>query len=237
MTKHAELRHLCKRQHECIGNPSYSNRHRSDRRAPSSDLVPKPIYLQPTYGACTYNNFVTASKISVTLNPGVYCGGLKLGAGDNATFNPGLYVINGGQFITQGGSTVQGTGVSFYLTGNQAGVSFTGGDTFHLSAMTTGSLAGFLFFLDRNAVPNKVSVVGGGGNVFYEGILYFPTQPLNFTGGSTSTGPSNYGVYIADTILYGGGGTLIIKYDPTKTSVPILPGVYAPGGGTPYLVN
>jgi len=60
----------------------------------------------------------------IVLNPGVYCGGMKI-QGAAVYFNPGVYIMNGGQFVIQNASTVtNGTGTAsgaiggtmFYLT-------------------------------------------------------------------------------------------------------------------------
>jgi hypothetical protein len=50
-----------------------------------------------------------------TLNPGVYCGGLSLSG--TVTLNPGIYVIDGGDFRINASANVTGVGVTFFLTG------------------------------------------------------------------------------------------------------------------------
>ena len=51
-----------------------------------------------------------------TLNPGVYCGGIKVTGNAKVTFNPGLYVLRGGEFEAGGSSELSGDGVTFFLT-------------------------------------------------------------------------------------------------------------------------
>jgi Flp pilus assembly protein TadG len=48
----------------------------------------------PSFFACTEKNFT--AKSPVTINPGVYCGGMKINAGAEVTLNPGIYYLDGG---------------------------------------------------------------------------------------------------------------------------------------------
>ena len=43
----------------------------------------------PSFSGCDQHNF--SSHATVTINPGVYCGGMKLNAGANVTMSPGIY--------------------------------------------------------------------------------------------------------------------------------------------------
>jgi Flp pilus assembly protein TadG len=51
---------------------------------------------------------------SVTLSPGVYCGGFNFNGAPNVTLLPGVYVIEGGGWNVNGG-TWTGSGVTFYF--------------------------------------------------------------------------------------------------------------------------
>ena len=174
------------------------------------------------YGGCTYTAGLVRGK-TVTVNPGVYCGGLKFDAGANVTFSPGIYVIKDGTLLTSGGGIYTGNGVSFYLTGTGAGISLTGGGVFDIKAPKSGALQSFLFYLDRNASPAKRSVISGGGNVKYEGIFYFPTQPIEMTGGTDTLDPSPWTMFIAKTMLISGGGTMKLRFDTKSATVPLPP--------------
>ena len=56
----------------------------------------------PAQGSCTYTSTVVVDDAR-TLYPGVYCGGIEVRAGGNATFASGEYIIDGGG-LTVGGS-------------------------------------------------------------------------------------------------------------------------------------
>ena len=126
---------------------------------------------------------------ATTLWPGVYCGGLEL-KNEAFTLNPGLYIIKDGEFKSSGGAQISGTGVTFFLTGNDIGVTWSGGGEYQFSAMTTGELAGFVIYLDPDGVPKSKSHISGGGDTTYEGVLYFPNQKLEISGTGSVTTPS-----------------------------------------------
>ena len=66
--------------------------------------------------------------------------------------NPGHYVVQDGPFNVGGGANIDGQGVSFFLTGNDAVIDVAGGGDLDFSAPTTGDMAGMLFYADRNLV-------------------------------------------------------------------------------------
>lgn len=158
---------------------------------------------------CLFTNKVISSSTPIaqrTLNPGTYCGGLTISSAPGVKFNPGLYIMKGGGFKSSGGSTtLQGTGVTFYLTGTTGfpydAVVISGGGTVNLSAPTSGEWEAILFYQDRNIVSTKVNTISGGSTMNVEGSLYFPTTNLVYTGGST-----NHGAY-----------TVIVAYRLTLT--------------------
>lgn len=145
----------------------------------------------PSSAGCNHNNLNLAWAASPqVLTPGVYCNGLSMGNGAIVVMNPGVYIINGGSFAVQGGITLTGTGVTIVLTGsggNYATVTISNGVNVTLSAPTTGTTAGLVFFADPNAPNTLTSSVVGGASVKLTGALYFPTQTVNYSNGTTTT--------------------------------------------------
>ena len=129
--------------------------------------------------------------------------------GATVTFNPGTYVLAGGGLTVSGNSTLSGSGVTFYNTsgsGGYAPISLGGTGTVNLSAPTSGSYKGILFFQDPSVASSQTngsSIVGNASSTF-DGILYFPTTSLSYVGNSSSNG---YTFLIADTISLGGNAT------------------------------
>jgi hypothetical protein len=204
-----------------VGNASIS---------PAPDAECKPIpdpfanITKPAVGPCDYTNYSENGNKSVTLNPGVYCGGMKFSAQVNVTFAPGLYIIKDGIIDAQGGATFTGNGVTFFLTGNGAGVQIEGSANWHLVASNNGPLAGFVFYVESNGPTGNAatsSMLAGSAEMYFEGVMYFGRQRLALTGSSDTGTPSPYTAFIADLIDISGSGTLTINNDLTKTSVKI----------------
>jgi hypothetical protein len=154
----------------------------------SSDAV-------PSYSGCTYGS-LPSSPLSLgsgshTLSAnGVYCGGLSIGNGGTVTMNPGIYIIDGGSFTVGGGATLTGTGVTIVLTGsgsNYATLNIGNGANVTLSAPTSGSTSGLVFFQDPNAPTSGTDTIQGGSTLVLTGALYFPSQTVSYSNGTSST--------------------------------------------------
>jgi Putative Flp pilus-assembly TadE/G-like len=204
-----------------VFTPSYGD--------PLSYLTP------PAYGACDYPNPVIVDSAMaaaygggpVPLNPGVYCDGISIEANQTAIFAPGLYVLNSGEFRIAGNAHVSNTenasgGVTFYLTGSgtdYATLVFESGADITLTPTTTGPLANVLFYQDPNAPAStqcsggkspKCSVFAGGVTMDLTGILYFPNQHVEMTGGSSADELEI--LLVASTVAFTGNSYLNADY-------------------------
>ncbi len=145
----------------------------------------------PAYGGCDEDRLQI--NTDTTLSPGVYCNGLNIRGGATVNFNPGMYVIDGGDFLVTGSSTLIGDEITFFLTGSgtdYATVKFAGGTIADLSAPTDGDYEGILFYQDSSAPSFQGATLIdnqflGGSDMELTGALYFPAQDLVYTGGST----------------------------------------------------
>jgi hypothetical protein len=103
--------------------------------------------------------------------------------------NPGVYYVDGGSFSVGAQGSVIGEGVTIILTSKNidsnpasvATVDMNGGAEISLSAPTSGTYAGLIFYQDRRAADGT-NKVNGNSNSFYQGALYFPKQQLTFNG-------------------------------------------------------
>jgi hypothetical protein len=135
---------------------------------------------QPAFGTCQYTN--TSVTSAATLQPGTYCGGLTINTTANVTLAPGVYVVAGN--LTINGPTITGAGVTFFMTaggGSSYGVcSITTYGNVSLSAPTTGSWQGILFFSDRSMPPGQpeLSLANWKTTSRVDGILYLVGQEL-----------------------------------------------------------
>jgi Flp pilus assembly protein TadG len=198
--------------------------------APSTNVaaLPDPLaYITaPTVAAGCPNVNYNPGWVNHTLyiNPGIYCGGITIGNGITVVFNPGIYILKGGGLSVGGGITVSGTGVTFYntiATGYFFGtIQIGNGATVSLSAPTTGSLAGILFFQDRTVTNSPGIALNGGTNSILNGALYLPSSGLTCSNGATCV-TGSYTIIVAKTIDFSGGVTVNADYSSLPAGSPV----------------
>lgn len=169
---------------------------------------------QTPAGTCNSGNFTNWQASPYTPTAGTYCG-FSLGNGMNATMGPGIYIINGGTFSIQGGSTLTGTsGVMVYLT-NGATVSIGNGATVNMTAQSSGTYEGILFYQDRSSALSS-SDFAGGANMTFNGTLYMPESNLTFDNGIHSATTA----IVANTVNFEGGATFNNATSQSQTGFP-----------------
>jgi len=153
------------------------------------DYLPAP----PIPGSCT-----NPPGGAAPLQPGLYCGGLAINT--TKTLNPGVYVISGGTFRLNANADITGSGVTFYLT-NGATIQFNGNANMNLTAPTSGTYKGILFYGDRTQ-PNATQSFNGTANSTLTGAIYFPSQRVVKNG--DFGGNNGCMKIVADTITLSG---------------------------------
>ncbi len=194
---------------------------------------PYAAVTAPTFSGCNYTNKSLGHSNSGRqyISPGVYCNGLKFTNDAIVTMNSGVYIIDRGTFDVGGAVQLSGTGVAIYLTkstgSSYAKVNIGNGATVSLSAPTSGTYAGLVFFGDRKGSTSNTSTFGGGATFSITGAIYFPTQTVSFSNGISN--PSGCTQLIAGKITFSGGAQF--KNDCANT------GVITVGGSTTTLVE
>lgn len=163
----------------------------------------------------------TAPPAGSSYSPGLYCGGLSINGAANLA--PGVYVVSGGTLKINANAIVTGSGVTFYLT-NGATLSFNGNATINLSAPTSGTYGGMLFYGDR-AQPAATDTINGNASSQMTGAIYFPSQDVRFLG--NFTGNNRCLQVVASTIYY--TGSAAFQADCTGTG---LETIQVPGAVT-----
>lgn len=146
-------------------------------------------------GACQ-----TVSHGQTSFTPGYYCSGIDINWSSAVTFAPGLYYVSGGNFKANGSANISGTGVTFYMDSGST-VSFDGGATVSLSAPTSGTDSGIVFFGDRSDT-SSAPIFNGGATQSITGVLYFPGQNVTYAGHGSSS--SECTQLIANTVTVTG---------------------------------
>jgi len=153
--------------------------------------APDPLadLAAPSTAGCNVTGQLEIMDTQV-LNPGVYCGGIRITAQGHATMNPGIYVMKGGGLDVHAGGELDGTGVMIYNT-EAAGypydpVLFSSNSSTELKAPTSGDYKGILIFQDRDVSSNQENKISGTPDTKFEGTLYFPTTDVKYVGTSST---------------------------------------------------
>jgi Flp pilus assembly protein TadG len=139
-----------------------------------------------------------------------FCSGLSI-KGD-ITLQPGLYIIDGGDFSVTAGATFTGNGVTLMFA-RTATAKLTGNGEIDLSAPTAGPYAGLLFFGSRTATGVEHQVLGNSASRL-QGTLYTPASTIEFSGNSTVAGACTQ--IVADRVTFTGNSTIETCTSGTK---------------------
>jgi Flp pilus assembly protein TadG len=216
--------------------------------------------VPPADTTCRYNNTIVSGVVQ-TLQPGVYCGGLKITSAADVTLASGVYIIKDGPLIVDKAATLRGANVGFYLTGPSSNLTFAADSTISLSAPKDGPLAGLLIFDDPSgasamAIPPyalPIPLIGGlvgkliagpprehkilSDNArMLLGTIYMPQGRLIIDATKPIADKSAYTVLVVQRIDLHSGPNLILNSDYNATDVPVPPGV-GPYGNSVKLTN
>jgi hypothetical protein len=171
----------------------------------------------PPFSGCDQDNLKINS--TVTLSPGVFCGGISVTAGAVVTLEPGIYYMDQGSLSVVGNATIQGTGVTIVFTSsnnkNWATASIGSNAIINLTAPTTGPTAGIVIFGDRNMPVGTVFKMTGGDTQRFGGAIYLPKAALNYAGGSSASNGCTQ--IVADTLNWSGNSKLSLNCKDSAT--------------------
>jgi Flp pilus assembly protein TadG len=179
----------------------------------------------PTAGPCRSVNTVMSGGTTATLNPGTYCGGLTLTLAAQVKLNPGVYIIKDGPLAVNGGATVQGKNVSFYLTGSGATISWDATSHISLTAPNSGELAGILIYEDPSSVPLRQHTILSNDARMLLGTIYLPQGKLVIASSSIVADLSAYTVIVARMLGIEGSAHLVLNTNYNLTDIPLPDGV------------
>jgi Flp pilus assembly protein TadG len=199
----------------------------------------------PTVGSCTCTwpngncrHNLSSNSPWVTINPGVYCGGLEITSNSKIIMSPGVYVMKNGPFRADSNVQIQGDGVMIFLTGSgtNPGISNLGAvidlDSnviVDLSAPTSGPYADVLIFQDPALNPGGTHRINSNSNKLFEGVIYlkYGDVLVDSNGVIASTAPCT--MIVARRFHFdsnaGITGTFDLNPGSTTCSVPIPAGL------------
>lgn len=171
----------------------------------------------PAPGACSEQNFKATT--SMTLSPGVYCGGIAIHSGATVTLNPGIYYIDGGDLVVNGSAGLIGNGVTLVFTAKNRNqypsASINGNATINLTAMNFGPTEGIVIFADRNTPSTATFKFNGGATQNFGGAVYVPSATIDYAGGNGSTASCTQ--IIGNKVNVSGNSSLAINCSSYKT--------------------
>jgi hypothetical protein len=151
---------------------------------------------------------------SLSLQPGVYQGGINV-TGGNLTLAPGIYYMEGGGFSFSGTGSLNAPGVMIVNApqSNADTINVTGTGAINLSPITTGIYQGISFWQSRSS-SNTLTVSGGGSGAI-TGTFYAQHGTMKVSGGG---GQSVGSQYISWDVVLSGNGNFTIDWTPPNVA-------------------
>ena len=173
----------------------------------------------PSFGACNYTgtHIKTGNK---TLYPGVYCKGITIAGEAEVVFKPGIYIIKDGRFKVTDTAKISGENVGFYMTGRNSFIKFAKHATISLIAPESGSMAGLLFFEDKNVVGGVHEISSDNARLLL-GTFYLPKSELLINADRPVADQSAYTAIIVNNLRLEAGPVLTLNSDYGATNVPV----------------
>jgi carbon monoxide dehydrogenase subunit G len=182
--------------------------------------TPDPLAYLPeptTDGLSVQANHTTKlqNQGSLSLQPGVYRGGINV-TGGTLTLAPGIYYMDGGGFSFSGTGNLTAPGVMIVNmpANNSDTISITGSGAIDISPMTTGLYAGISLWQQRTST-NTITVSGGGAGSTVSGTFYAQHGTLKVSGGNSAGVGSQY---ISYDLTITGNAALAVNYNPATVA-------------------
>ena len=146
----------------------------------------------PPYSGCTRTGYRLDEQKTETISPGVYCGGIEVAGGAILNLDPGTYILDRGNFVIGGNSTVSGTGVTLILTSrtrsDYGAIDIHAGSIIGVTAPALGAgsgIPGIAIWVEGNG-PATRDTFDGGRTQNINGAIYLPGRQVKYSGGSPS---------------------------------------------------
>lgn len=182
---------------------------------------------QPAFASCSNpaDNYSLSGSSTDTLDASiqdVYCKITSSSSG-TLTLDAGTYFLDGGDFKISGSGNVSATnGVTIVLGDSSGGsscgnVNITGSGEIDMTAPTSGTYSGILFFRHSSCSSTGQDMsFSGNSDSTVIGAIYSPSKGLNISGGTSIAGSCLQ--LIANQISFTGSGTIGSECDSAGTS-------------------
>ncbi len=184
---------------------------------------PKPS----TSGLPVCNTLASCQDVMGHQTSGIYTVSLSGAGGTTITLNSGIYILKAGVNATGNSDFVSAAGGVFIFNtvmnyptdtlGGCGAVILAGTNVTTLSAMTTGTYKGLLFYQDTSCTASMT--ISGNGTLNATGTIYLPNAAITLNGNNATLTGSQI---VAKTVNVG-SGTVTISFDAATTAQPTLP--------------
>jgi hypothetical protein len=178
--------------------------------------VPDPLAYLPEPDPSTMvvqskNPTHIAGTSSVTLQPGVYKGGITASGQGTVNMAPGIYYMDGGGFAFTGQGNLNAYGVMIVNAPNNNSdvIGINGTGVINITPPTTGIYKGIALWQVRSATQT-VSVSGNGGSTL-QGTFYTAHGTLNVSGNGTNDVIGSQ--YISYNLVVNGNGAFSVNWN------------------------
>jgi hypothetical protein len=202
---------------DITGVPGYNGGHWNSPNIYSGVLpTPDPLAYLPEPDPSTMTiqatrNVHESGPKTLSLQPGVYQGGITISGQASLNLAPGIYYMQCGGFSFTGQGSLYAVGVMIFSApcSNSDNISINGSGAMTLSPMTTGIYAGISLFQARSST--NTIYVSGNGNSNMTGTFYTQHGTLNVSGnGSNDVLGSQY---ISDLLTVNGNGSFTVAWN------------------------
>lgn len=204
---------------------SFDNEPLTDCPAIPDPLAGRP---EPSVAGCDHI-LVTRISGTITLNPGVYCGGIVVLPGATVRLNPGIYVMKDGPLVVADRGSLIGEHVGFYFRGELATMTLAGDTHIDLTAPRDGDMAGFLFFSSRAGLGGSLGTrrfrIESDDARTLLGTIYLRDGILEVESNEPIADQSAYTVIVARRVEVSAGPDLVLNADYDSTDIPVPEGV------------
>ena len=181
---------------------------------------------------CNDTGGKTSGQGTITLNPGVHCGDMKISGHAQMVLNPGEHYFVNGQIEFKGQSSLVGSDVVAIFKGSSS-ISFSSKASMSLEGRKTGAYAGFVIVTDRS-MTTPFSISTDSARLLH-GTLYLPQASLQISGAANRVADqSPWTVVVAKQLQLTGSPDLMINAG-YGSGVPVPSGVGS--GGNARLTN
>ena len=181
-------------------------------------------------GTCDQSNLAIKTG-TVTLSPGVYCGGIKISGDAVVNLSEGEYIIKGGPLLVYEKAQLRGKNVGFFMTGPLGLLHFLNEATIDLSGRESGPMAGMLVFDDpMEKGILRIHSISASNATNLTGTIYLPNGNLVVDPAATVGAKSAYTAIVAKRLVVQNGPTLVLNTNYGGTPVPVPDGIKTAAG-------